>query len=152
MAEEDSSTRMCLLIDAVETRHRWLSRYAAAGERGTHESVAGVSRTLCFGRKPRGLFSPGSFFLFLRKYPLPLCSPRRQRFPKKKTFTPGGVDKGHYGIPGPFSLNNCYRCIYSNQVKKAPHEPSYLVFAAHGYRYRWIWLSWLGFNRFWFDI
>ena len=55
---------MRLLVDVVETRHRWLlsARYGAAEKRATHECVAGVSRTLFFGGKPRGLFSPGPLF------------------------------------------------------------------------------------------
>ena len=54
---------MCLLVDAVETRHRWLlsAGYVAAGKRATHESVTDVSRTLLLGRNPRGVCSLGPF-------------------------------------------------------------------------------------------
>ena len=56
---------MWLLVDAVETRHRWLlsATYAAAGKRATNKSVAIVSRTLFFQRVSPGVLSRDLFCL-----------------------------------------------------------------------------------------
>ena len=77
----------CLLVDAVETRHRWLliARYVAAGKRATHEFVAEESITLCFWINLTGRFLPGVFLL--RSLSYLFVSPRGQRFIERKRST-----------------------------------------------------------------
>ena len=61
----------CSYIYAVDTRHRGLlsTRYVVLRKQPTvhaHASLVDVFRTLqlCFGRNPRGVFSPGLFLFF----------------------------------------------------------------------------------------
>ena len=70
MAQEVSTTGMCLLVDAIETRHRWSlsARYAVADKRATHESVAGVSRSLFLEENP-GAFPPRDLFYISLRSP-----------------------------------------------------------------------------------
>ena len=88
---------MRLFVDPVETRDRWLltARCAAAGKRAAHESVAVVLRDL-FLEETSGTFSPRELLL-PTTFPLPLCSPRGQRFIEKPTLAPGRVCRGYYG-------------------------------------------------------
>ena len=92
---------LCLLADAVETRRRWSlsARYAAAGKRATHESVAHacVEHAVIWKKPPGGVFSLGLFFsfFFLRRFPRFFCffSPRGKRVEKKKRLPQEALTK-----------------------------------------------------------